>query len=79
MYNAPELVGPYVNIFKTDIVKRGIELRVPFEKTWSCYEGNERPCSKCGTCQERIEAFAKNNVRDPLYSEEEWIEVLNSK
>lgn len=71
-YNKPSLQAPYVNITKGGVVKKGIELKVPFEKTWSCYEGGENPCGKCGTCQERIEAFKENNMIDPLiYMEDE--------
>jgi 7-cyano-7-deazaguanine synthase len=61
-----EVLAPFVNISKSDVVKRGIELNVPFEKTWSCYSGEEKACGKCGTCQERLEAFKNNNITDKL-------------
>ena len=51
------VIAPFVHLSKADIVKLGIELRVPYELTWSCYEGGERPCLECGTCLERTEAF----------------------
>lgn len=61
---------PFVEFTKADIVKRGAELGVPFEKTWSCYEGEELHCGKCGTCIERREAFHLAGVEDPtLYDE----------
>ncbi len=66
------IVAPFVRITKAEIVKLGIELNVPFEETWSCYEGGERPCLECGTCLERTEAFLLNNARDPALREEEW-------
>lgn len=56
---------PFVNLTKADIVRRGAELGVPYEWTWSCYEGGERHCGKCGTCTERREAFAGAGVTDP--------------
>ena len=50
---------------KADVVKRGLELHVPYELTWSCYEGGETPCGVCGTCRDRAAAFAANGVPDP--------------
>lgn len=72
------LIAPFLQMDKTAIVKKGNDLGVPFEQTWTCYEGLKRPCSKCGSCLERIEAFAKNGLRDPLYSKTEWIQCLKS-
>lgn len=59
------LEAPFVNCDKSDIVRIGAEIGVPFEKTWSCYEGGELHCGKCGTCTERREAFQKAGVADP--------------
>lgn len=62
---------PFVEFTKADVVRRGAELGVPFEETWSCYEGGEKHCGKCGTCIERREAFYLAEVEDPtLYNEE---------
>lgn len=57
---------PFVNMPKAQVVKKGLELNVPYHLTWSCYEGGNKPCGKCGTCIDRREAFAKNGVTDPL-------------
>ena len=57
--------APFVNLTKADVVKKGLELNVPYELTWSCYEGGEKPCGKCGTCIDRAKAFASNGVADP--------------
>lgn len=57
--------SPFVECTKADIVRQGLALKVPYELTWSCYNGDETPCGKCGTCIDRAEAFAKNNVSDP--------------
>ena len=57
--------APFVNKTKADIVKIGLELNVPYQLTWSCYEGQDKPCGKCGTCIDRAAAFAKNNAVDP--------------
>ena len=52
-----EVLAPFVRWTKADIVRRGMELGVPFEKTWSCYEGGDQPCGKCSTCLDRTNAF----------------------
>lgn len=60
------LEAPFVNSTKAEVVACGLRLGVPYELTWSCYEGGELPCGECGTCLDRIEAFRKNDVQDPL-------------
>lgn len=60
------LEAPFVNDNKAGIVKKGLELNVPYELTWSCYEGGEKPCGECGTCIDRIKAFEANDEIDPL-------------
>ena len=57
--------APFVNSTKADIVKTGLELGVPYELTWSCYEGKDKPCMKCGTCIDRAKAFEENGIKDP--------------
>jgi 7-cyano-7-deazaguanine synthase len=59
------LVRPFVQMTKADIVTRGAELGVPFERTWSCYKGGNQHCGRCGTCVERREAFYLAGVADP--------------
>lgn len=63
--NQVTIEAPFVNWTKADVVKKGLELNVPYEMTWSCYEGGEKPCGKCGTCIDRAAAFEKNGVKDP--------------
>ena len=64
-----KLYAPFINRNKADIVKIGLELKVPYELTWSCYEGGEKPCGTCGTCIDRLNAFRLNNAVDPLMAE----------
>lgn len=61
--------APFVNKNKSDIVAIGLKLGVPYELTWSCYEGGDKPCGKCGTCIDRAAAFAANGVADPALAD----------
>jgi 7-cyano-7-deazaguanine synthase len=70
------LSDPFADLTKAEIVNRGLGLDVPYELTWSCYEGAERPCLQCGTCLERIEAFNLVGCPDPALSEDEWSTAL---
>ena len=62
---ALRIEAPFVRWNKAQIVREGLRLHVPYELTWSCYEGGERPCGKCGTCLDRLRAFEANGVSDP--------------
>ena len=57
--------APFVRWNKAQIVAEGLRLQVPYQLTWSCYEGGDKPCGKCGTCLDRIRAFEANGVTDP--------------
>lgn len=63
-----EIKAPFVGMTKAEVVKMGMELHVPYELTWSCYEGGEKPCGKCGTCIDRARAFEENGIADPVIS-----------
>ncbi len=56
---------PFVELRKFEIVSLGVELEVPFAMTWSCYRGGSIHCGRCGTCTERREAFKLAGVDDP--------------
>ncbi|ART79113.1 7-cyano-7-deazaguanine synthase QueC [Oceanisphaera avium] len=59
------LYAPYVHGDKTDIAKDAAQFGVPIANTWSCYEGGELHCGRCGTCVERIEAISLAGIMDP--------------
>lgn len=69
-YGKVRVVAPLVTLTKAGVVKIGLELNVPYELTWSCYEGREKACGTCGTCIDRLEAFHANGVEDPINYEE---------
>lgn len=68
--NGVKLVAPYTKLTKAEIVARGTRLGVPYGKTYSCYQGGERHCGRCGTCRERHDAFVANGLEDPTLYEE---------
>lgn len=63
--------APLINMTKAEVVSVGLSLGAPYKYTWSCYEGGNKPCGKCGTCIDRAHAFAVNGVKDPAISESE--------
>lgn len=65
--NQLTLEAPFVSWTKAEVVKKGLELSVPYDLTWSCYEGKETPCGTCGTCLDRAAAFDKNHIPDPAF------------
>ena len=69
-YGKIKVKRPLINMNKAQVVKTGLELNVPYELTWSCYEGGDKPCGKCGTCIDRINAFEMNGVKDPILKED---------
>ena len=60
-----KIEAPFINKTKSQVVKIGLDLKVPYEYTWSCYEGADKPCGVCGTCIDRAKAFEANGVKDP--------------
>lgn len=58
--------APFTHIDKAALVGIGIRRKVPFELTRTCYKAQEKPCGKCGSCCERIEAFRLNGITDPV-------------
>jgi 7-cyano-7-deazaguanine synthase len=64
-YAGIELLRPFIDCDKTEIVRRGVALGVDYAHTWSCYKGGEIHCGVCGTCVERREAFQLADVPDP--------------
>lgn len=61
-----EIVTPVIGLTKAEIVTRGLALGVPFEKTWSCYQGRDEACGACESCRLRLRGFAEAGARDPL-------------
>jgi 7-cyano-7-deazaguanine synthase len=60
------IIAPYLHWNKTLILREGFRMGLDYRNSWTCYKGGERACGKCGSCQERLEAFARHGRSDPL-------------
>jgi 7-cyano-7-deazaguanine synthase len=61
-----EIVTPLIAMRKSEIVRLGLELRAPFDLTWSCYSREDRACGVCDSCVLRLRAFQEAGTSDPL-------------
>jgi 7-cyano-7-deazaguanine synthase len=64
--NPIRIVAPLIRLSKAEIVRLAVELKVPLEWTWSCYDGKEAPCGKCDSCILRAKGFREAGIEDPL-------------
>ena len=61
-----KILTPLISMTKEDIVRKGVELDIPFELSWSCYYNEEYACGECPSCKLRINGFKKAKVNDPI-------------
>ncbi len=61
-----KVVTPLLDMSKSEIVKKGIELAAPLQLTWSCYERNDKSCGRCQSCLLRLKAFEEAGVKDKI-------------
>jgi len=60
------ILTPLIHLSKSEIIKRGIELKAPLHLTWSCYKSEELACGECDSCALRLRGFARAGIEDPL-------------
>lgn len=66
-YEPINVLAPYIEMDKGSIIARGLEIdTMDYADTWTCYKGGDIACGVCGSCQERLEGFLTNNIKDPL-------------
>lgn len=60
--------APFIDLDKAGILKigYGCDIHVPYELTRTCYKDQPLSCGKCGSCQERLEAFKLIGRKDPI-------------
>ena len=61
-----EIDMPLVHLMKSEIVAKAIELKVPLELTWSCYQSEDAACGVCDSCRLRLNGFRRAGVTDPI-------------
>lgn len=72
--NKIEVKTPLIRLSKAEIVRRALDLEVPLEHTWSCYDPQEKdgrlvPCGECDSCLLRAKGFAEAATADPALPE----------
>ncbi len=63
-----EIKAPLISLTKKEIILLGNKLGVPFENTWSCYAGEDKPCGVCDSCKFRAKGFQEAGLSDPLWA-----------
>lgn len=64
--SAIRIETPILELDKAGIVKKGLELSVPFKDTWSCYLGGKKACGRCDSCVLRLNGFLDAGTLDPI-------------
>jgi 7-cyano-7-deazaguanine synthase len=63
---AIKIKNPLIDLSKADIIKKGQKLGVPYNLTWSCYQGGGEACGKCDSCLLRLKGFSEAGIKDPI-------------
>ena len=61
-----QIYTPIINMTKAQIVRQGTEIHVPYNLTWSCYNGREKACGVCDSCKLRLQGFTENEIFDHI-------------
>jgi 7-cyano-7-deazaguanine synthase len=71
------IAAPFLHLSKADVLAAGLAAGAPVDLTWSCYQGGDQHCGRCGTCVERRESFYLAGIPDPTgYADPDyWAQV----
>ncbi len=61
-----EIIAPFIDWKKSDVIKKAVELGAPIHLTWSCYKNEDIACGKCPSCKRRLDAFREAGIEDPI-------------
>jgi 7-cyano-7-deazaguanine synthase len=61
-----KIVTPVIHMKKSEIIRRGVELKAPLQLSWSCYQGETLACGACDSCLLRLRAFEEVGMADPI-------------
>jgi len=61
-----KIIAPLISLTKSQIIKKGFELKAPLDKTWSCYVGGKKACGRCDSCLLRLKGFKELGMKDPI-------------
>jgi 7-cyano-7-deazaguanine synthase len=65
-YDDVQIISPFLHATKQAILQAGVDMGLDYRQTWTCYLGQEKACGQCGSCVERLDAFAKVGLTDPV-------------
>ncbi|RLF49563.1 MAG: 7-cyano-7-deazaguanine synthase QueC [Thermoplasmata archaeon] len=61
-----KIIAPLLTMTKAEIIRKGAELGVPYDLTWSCYRGGDKACGRCDSCILRLKGFKEAGIKDPI-------------
>ncbi len=61
-----EIITPVIQLRKSEIIKRGVELGAPLHLSWSCYKSEDLACGECDSCALRLRGFREAGMTDPI-------------
>lgn len=59
--NNVQFIAPLIDMNKDEIIKKAIELNVPLNLIYSCYNNKEKHCGVCDSCKLLKQALINNN------------------
>jgi 7-cyano-7-deazaguanine synthase len=60
------IITPIIELKKSEIVRKSIQMGAPIELTWSCYQSEDAACGVCDSCALRLRGFRQAGIEDPL-------------